>query len=154
SGVWEGDFVDGGPVAPPITGAGRIHSFGSANFNTVGSGGSSRRVDLFWSDALGHAANDYDVYVLDSTRASVVAFSKNGQNGTQDPYEAIGSLSVGQRLVIVQFSGAARYLYLGTGRGRLTTSTGGQTRGHNSAVDAFCVAAVSAAGAVSPFTAA
>src|SRR5206468_1438914 len=92
--------------------------------------------------------------VLDSTGATVVGASSNPQTGSQDPYEAINKLDVGQRLVIVQFSGAARYLQLGTGRGRLSISTSGQTRGHNSAVNAFCVAAVSAANRVTPFTAA
>src|SRR6185295_12281391 len=68
-------------------------------------------------------------------------------------YEAVNKLDAGQRIVIVRFSGASRYLHLGTGRGRLAISTGGQTHGHSAAVDAFCVAAVSAANATTPFTA-
>ena len=30
-GVWEGDFADGGQVAAPIQGGGRVHSFGPSN---------------------------------------------------------------------------------------------------------------------------
>ncbi|HYG35625.1 MAG TPA: hypothetical protein VEC99_12615, partial [Clostridia bacterium] len=152
SGVWEGDFVDGGQVVAPLTGQGRVHSFGSANFNTLTSGGGSRRVDLFWADPIGRAGNDYDVYVLDATGEKVVAASDNTQNGSQDPYEAISKVELGQRVVVVRYSGESRYLHLGTGRGRLAISTGGQTRGHNSAENAFCVAAVSAANATTPFT--
>jgi hypothetical protein len=153
SGVWEGDFSDGGQVAAPITGQGRLHSFGPANYNPVLSGGSQRHVDLFWADPLGKAANDYDVYVLDATGANVVGAGTDTQNGNQDPYELITKLDPGQRIVIVKYSGTARYLYLGTGRGRLTYSTGAQVRGHSCAANAYCVAAVSAANATTPFTA-
>jgi hypothetical protein len=154
SGVWEGDFVDAGPVSAPITGQGRIHSFGGTPYNTVLSGGSSQRVDLFWADPANGAANDYDVYILNSTGTTVLSAANNTQNGTQNPYESANKLDPGQRLVVVRFSGAARYLQLSTGRGRLAINTGGQVRGHNSAVNAFCVAAVPAANATTAFTAA
>jgi hypothetical protein len=39
-----------------------------------------------------------------------------------------------------KYSGAARYMHLATGRGRLAINTGGQTKGHSCAVNAFCVA--------------
>ncbi len=144
SGTWEGDFVDGGTFTTGGQSAGRIHSFGAVNYNQVVAGGSSRHVDLFWADPLGAAANDYDVYVLDSTGANVVAKSDSTQNGQSDPYEIVDKLEVGQRIVVVKFKGDARFLHLETGRGRLAISTAGNTRGHNSAVDAFCVAAVDA----------
>lgn len=149
SGVWEGDFVESGQTTSQ---GGKIHTFGSAAFNTATPGGSSARVDLFWADPLGAAGNDYDVYVMDSN-GNVVSSSNNTQNGSQDPREALNKLEVGQRLVVVKYSGAARYLHLATGRGRLSTSTGGQTKGHNCAEAAFCVAAVSARNATLPFTA-
>ncbi len=144
SGTWEGDFVDGGTFTTGGQTAGRIHNFGGVTDNRVVSGGSSRHVDLFWADPLGAAANDYDVYVLDAAGANVVAKSDSTQAGQGDPYEFVDKLEIGQRIVVVKFKGDARYLYLGTGRGRLAVSTPGNTRGHNSAVDAFCVAAVDA----------
>jgi len=144
SGTWEGDFLDGGSFSVGGQSAGRLHSFGATTYNTVTPGGSQRHVVLFWADPLGAAANDYDVYVLDSTGNNVVAKADTTQDGRQDPHEFISKLEVGQRIVIVRYAGAGRYLHLGTGRARLAISTSGNTHGHNSAVDAFCVAAVDA----------
>jgi hypothetical protein len=147
SGTWEGDFSDGGQ-APDGTEAGRVHSFGSGmNYNTVwssGSRGSQLRVDLFWTDPLEASSNDYDVYVLDAAGLNVVASSTNPQNGTQNPYEAVDTLLVGEGIVIVKFSGAGRFLHLSTGRGELDIGTPGSTRGHNCAMNAFGVAATDA----------
>jgi hypothetical protein len=140
SGTWEGDFQDGGTT--PIE-AGRIHSFGGAgNYNTMLSGGSSQRADLFWADPLGAATNDYDLFVL--TNNNVVASSINTQSGSQNPYESISPVFPGEKIVIVKFRGAGRFLHLDTGRGRLTVTTTGNTRGHNSTTNAFSVAATDA----------
>lgn len=149
SGVWEGDFVDGGAVSIGGQPAGRIHSFGSSTSNTVLAGGDSAhlRVNLFWSEPLGSSATDYNVYVLDSGGTNVVASSTNPQTGTQDPYETIATLSVGEKIIIVKSSGAARFLHLDTGRGVLSIPTVGQTRGHSCAVAAFGVAATPVASA-------
>ena len=145
SGTWEGDFADGGAISPPITDAGgRIHNFGGATYNSVLGGGSNYRVDLYWADPLGGSTNDYDVYVLDSTGTSVLRSSTTWQNGSQDPYESIGTLNVGERIVIVQSSGTNRFLHLNTGRGRLAISTAGNTHGHDCATNACSVAATSA----------
>ncbi len=144
SGTWEGDFVDGGAFSVGGQAAGRLHSFGATTDNAVAPGGSSQHIDFFWADPLGAATNDYDVYVLDAAGANVVAKSDTTQNGTQDPYEFVNKLDVGQRIVLVRYQGTNRYLHLGTGRGRLAVSTAGNTRGHNSAVEAFGVAAVDA----------
>jgi Subtilase family/HYR domain len=153
SSTWEGDFLDGGVIGPPITGTGRLHDFGGGTtFNTIAAGGSNRRADLFWPDPLGASTNDYDLFVLDSTGTTVVRMSTNPQTGTQDPYESVGSamnpLNIGERIVIVQRTGAAlRFLHLDTGRGRLTISTEGCVRGHNAsgAANAFSVAATDVA---------
>jgi len=70
--------------------------------------------------------------------------STNPQTGSQNPYETVSTLNVGERIVIVQRTGAAlRFLHLDTGRGRLTISTAGCVRGHNAsgAANAFSVAA-------------
>ena len=146
SGTWEGDFSDAGPTSSPLE-AGRLHNFGGGvNANTClgsGPGGSQLRADLFWSDPLGASTNDYDLYVLNSGGA-VVASSLNTQNGTQDPYESVGTITSGEFIVIVKYSGAGRFLHLSTGRGKLSVSTQGSTCGHNCATNAFCVAATPA----------
>jgi hypothetical protein len=146
SGVWEGDFVDGGPVVNPILpfeGQGRLHSFGSQTFNVLNASGGSVN-NLYWSDPLGGSDNDYDLFRLNAAGTSVLAASLNVQNGTQDPYEQVGAGAAGNRLVIVQFAGAARFLHLNTNRGRLSIATAGQTHGHAAALNAFGCAATPA----------
>jgi hypothetical protein len=105
-------------------------------------GGDSRRVDLFWADPLGGSANDYDLFVVNSS-GNILRKSDGPQGGTQDPYEAVDTLNVGEFIRIVKFSGANRFLHLDTGRGRLALSTEGNVRGHNAsgAPNAFSVAA-------------
>ena len=140
SSVWEGDFRDGG--AATLGRGGRLHDFGGSVLNTLNTGGGTRRIDLFWADPLGKAANDYDVHVLDEL-GNVVASSTNIQNGNDDPYESINQVSPGQRVVIVKFSGANRFLWMGAGRMKLSLATQGTVRGHNAsgATNAFSVAA-------------
>jgi hypothetical protein len=147
SGTWEGDFVDGGPVAAPLSGTGRLHSFGGTTFNTV-AGGTRRRVDLFWTDPLGGSGNDYDLFVLNSTGTTVLRSSTNAQTGSQNPYEFVTTLNVGERIVIVRAAGAAnRFIHLDTGRAILAIGTNGSVRGHNAsgAANAFSVAATDVA---------
>src|SRR5262249_52782462 len=98
--------------------------------------------DLFWADPLGASTNDYDLFVLDPTGTYVNASSLNPQDGTQDPYENVPYPYQGERIVIVKSSGVGRFLHLGISRGRLQYSTGGATRGHSAATNAFSVAAV------------
>ncbi|MCX6873973.1 MAG: S8 family serine peptidase [Verrucomicrobia bacterium] len=141
SGTWEGDFVDGGDFTAGGQSQGRLHSFGTATENIATKGG---RINLFWADPLGAAANDYDVYVVNAAGDSIIAAGNTTQNGTQDPYESVPKANDGERILIVKFGGAARYLHLEAGRGRLAISTSGSTRGHNAAKDAFTVAAVDA----------
>jgi subtilisin-like proprotein convertase family protein len=150
SSVWEGDFQDGG--AASIGRGGRLHSFGSSTVNPLLPGGGFRRVDLHWNDPLGKSGNDYDVYVLDPA-GNVVASSSNVQNGNDDPYESIGTLGAGDRIVVVKFAGAARYLRLSAGRAYLTHSTPGITFGHNAsgASNAFSVAATWVRSGAAPF---
>ena len=152
SGTWEGDFVDGGAAGSPIS-EGRFHSFGTATYDTVVAGGGTRRADLYWSDRLGASTNDYDLFVLDSSGLSVVRSSISRQTGTQDPYESVSTLNVGERIVIVRFSGAARFLRVSAGRGRLSITTPGATFGHSAATNAFSIAAVDVATAYpNPFS--
>jgi Subtilase family len=152
SGVWEGNFVDGGPTIAPLT-VGRIHNFGVQIFDVV-TGASTRPTNLYWSDPLGGSSNDYDLFLLNAAGTAIIASSTNIQNGTQDPYEQIGPPPAGSRIVIVKKTGAAdRFLHLNTNRGRLAVATAGQTHGHNSAFAAFgCAATPAAAAFPNPFS--
>lgn len=143
SGVWEGDFVDGGAAGGPLAGAGRLHNFGGQTFDVETSGTAS--VNLKWSDPLGGSSNDYDLFRLNSTGTAVISASTSTQDGTQDPFESIAGTNLANtQLVIVQFSGAARFLHLNTNRGRLSIGTSGVTFGHNSCANGFSVAAAPA----------
>ncbi|MEQ1862852.1 MAG: CARDB domain-containing protein, partial [Chthoniobacteraceae bacterium] len=151
SGTWEGDFVDGGAAGVPIN-FGRLHSFGASTFNTVTGDGFA--VTLFWADPYGASANDYDLYVLNSTGTTVIDASTNLQSGTQDPFEIVNPPAVGSRLVIVKSDNAQpRYLHMKNFRGRLGTSTSGACFGHAAAAGALAVAAVNASSSdPNPFT--
>jgi hypothetical protein len=152
SGTWEGDFVDGGPVAPPIGTTGRLHSFGSQNFDVLTA--TTSVITLKWSDPLGASTNDYDLYVLNSTGTTVKGFSVRSQTGTQDPFEQISQgvncgmstasgycPAIGDRIVVVQFSGTRRALRLDTNRGILSIQTAGSTFGHNAGLNTVSTAA-------------
>lgn len=145
SGVWEGDFV---PIAAPAVLGGTAHDFGGgASSNTV-TVDSPSYFTLQWSDPWGASANDYDLYLLDSTLTHVLDASTGAQTGTQNPFEAIDSTpynDTGTRLVIIKFAGANRYLHLNANRGRLSVNTVGQTWGHSAAASAYSVAAVNVA---------
>ena len=148
SGTWEGDFVDGGPAFfeyyPGYFETGRLHNFGASVSDLVTA--TTGPVSLFWSDPLGASANDYDIFILDNTGTTVYDFSIDAQTGTQDPYERMGPAYPNERIVIVKYSGAARFLHLDTNRGRLFTSTSGSTHGHatTSSATSFSVAATPA----------
>jgi uncharacterized repeat protein (TIGR01451 family) len=145
SGTWEGDFVDGGAVAPPVNGRnGNIHSFGNTNYDTVtGFGGG---VLLFWADPLGASTNDYDLFVLDDTGNNVLGASTTAQAGAQDPFEGLfGNLAPGLKVVVVKVSGDPRFLHIDSLRGRLEINTTGFARGHSAATNAFSTAAVDVA---------
>ena len=150
SGVWEGDFVDGGTLA--LVPGGRVHDFGGGAVSNqlVQIGGGQRPVTLKWSDPLGASNNDYDLFILDSGLMNVRASSTNPQSGTQNPYESITNpmgmpaiFFANDRVVILRRTGAAtRALHLNTNRGQLAVGTDGQTYGHNAAGSGYSVAAV------------
>src|SRR5262249_14346362 len=102
-------------------------------------------VFLFWSDPLGGSANDYDLFVLNSTGTTVLDASLDSQTGTEDPVEAVGTDDAGDRLVIFQNTGASgRFLHLDTFGDSLAVATAGATPGHSSSAGAFSVAATPA----------
>jgi Subtilase family len=149
SGTWEGDFVDGGPVAAPITGAGNVHNFAAATpFDTLTAGSGEGEITLQWSDPIGASTNDYDLFILNSAGTNVSAFSTTAQTGSQDPFEFIfpcdgNACPTGSRVVVVKRTGAAvRALRIDTMRGKLAINTNGSTYGHNAAASAYTVAAV------------
>ncbi len=145
SGVWEGDFADGGPTAAPVPAGNRLHNFGGQNFNVITAANTSAPVSLYWADPLGGATNDYDLFILNPAGTSVAASSTNIQNGTQDPYEQTGQ-ATGFRIVVVKKAASAdRFLHVNTNRGTLSIRTAGQTHGHSHAADAYSCAATPAA---------
>jgi hypothetical protein len=167
SGTWEGDFVSGGPVAGAIATAGEtgnVHNFGTVNspqnFNVLTV--ATPFVQLKWSDRLGASTNDYDLFVLNNTGTTILAFSTTVQNGSQDPYEIVfrnngnTNFPANSRVVVVQKTGAAnRALRLDTMGGRLSISTSGATFGHNAGLNTVSTAATywnSAKTGTRPFT--
>jgi hypothetical protein len=146
SGTFEGDFVPQAAASPLPTG--NVHNFGSGNgFDTITSPG-EQVVGLFWADPLGGSHNDYDLYLLNSTGASILGASTNIQNGTQDPVELIGSANVidNNRLVVFQNPSALnRFFHLILFGGRLAVATSGETHGHAAASGAYTVVATPAA---------
>ena len=159
SGTWEGDYLAGTAVAPPVSATDSMGFY--HNFNTAGAPqyydsltATSTYISLKWSDPQGASTNDYDLFILDSTGATVKGFSATRQTGTQNPFEAIqqgtncGTASaagycplVGDRIVVVLYSGSPRALRVDTNRGRLSLATAGSTFGHNGGVDTVTVAA-------------
>lgn len=140
SSTWEGDFVAGAPNGPYI-----LHNFGPASFNrllvTTGV------VDLFWSDPIGASANDYDLFILNSTGTTVIGASTQDQTGTQDPIEEVFNPSgfpANSIVVIAKLVAAApRALHLTNFFGEpMALATSGVTRGHNAGASTVSVAAV------------
>lgn len=148
SGVWEGDFVDGGASATPLPLTGNVHNFGGQNFDVITANGS--QINLYWSDPLGGSSNDYDLFILNGAGTAVLASSTNIQNGTQDPFEVTGT-GVNLRIVVLKKSGAAaRFLHVNSNRGRLSINTAGTTHGHACATGAFGCAATPASNFAAP----
>ncbi|MEV4149802.1 S8 family serine peptidase [Amycolatopsis sp. NPDC049691] len=157
SGYYEGDFRASSSKISGVTGT--PHDFDPSsttqNFDALSAGSLGRPVTLFWSDPWGKSANDYDLFILNSS-GSVVASSENGQSGAQNPYEiaTVPSSGSGYKVAVVKYSGADRFIALNVIRGRFVASgslkafsTNGVTNGHSAAANAFSVAAAPAAGA-------
>lgn len=152
SGTYEGDFNSGGTNA--LLSGGTVHNFGGGQLYDVLTGGNGSgsgdfpSYSLMWSDPLGAASNDYDLYVLDSTGSFVITGSNDVQSGTQDPYEAVAydaDIYPNARFVVFKHNGAAiRYFHIDTNRGTLSIGTSGSTHGHNAASSAYGVAAAPA----------
>ena len=142
SGVWQGDFKSGGSFA--LIPGGDVHDFGKGTIsNFILADGFA--VGLFWSDPQGASSNDYDLYMMSPNLDEVLDASTDVQDGSQDPFEIVGSGS-GLRILVVRNDGAAvRALHVNSFRGILALRTPGHTHGHGSVVKAFSVAAVDVA---------
>ena len=163
SGVWEGDFDAAGTftIGGRVVGISHQYNARGANANRI-TDYDFNPICLKWSDPLGASANDYDLYLVDPDRAVLYTSvsSTDTQNGSQDPVECIRRVVDAAtdetvdldryRLVVVKFSGSARYLHLNTNRGELSFSTAGQTYGHSAAANAIGVAATDARAARGP----
>ena len=174
SGTWEGDFQNGGDAGQLLDtaedGAVSAHNFGTTDnpqlYDTITR--TSAYVFLKWSDPLSASANDYDLFILDSTGTAIKGFSVAAQTGTQDPLEAVAQgnncgtptasgycPAVGDHVVVVQYKGAQRALRLDMNRGRLSIGTAGSTYGHNAGLNTVSMAATawnSAHAGIQPFT--
>ncbi|KDN16481.1 S8 family peptidase [Amycolatopsis rifamycinica] len=157
SGYYEGDFRASASKISGVTGT--PHDFDPSsttqNFDALSAGSLGRPVTLFWSDPWGKSANDYDLFILNSS-GGVVASSENAQSGSQNPYEiaSVPTSGSGYKVAVVKYSGADRFIALNVIRGRFVASgslkafsTNGVTNGHSAAINAFSVAAAPAAGA-------
>jgi len=151
SGTWEGNFAASALALPaPMAGAGTAHDFGDGG-QSISVAFSAPYAILHWTDPFGTAANDYDLYVLNGTLTTIFDAStdtQDGVGGDDDPIEAIASgVFTGERLMVLQFSGANRMFNLIAFRGELdpARTTSGTTRGHSAAAAAFSVAAVDVA---------
>ncbi|MDT5293971.1 MAG: hypothetical protein QOJ76_851, partial [Acidobacteriota bacterium] len=113
SGVWEGDFVDGGAATGVLAGAGRVHLFpGGSTFDTVTVAGSGAYV-LNWGEPIGGATSDYDIYALNAAGTAVVSAGTSDQSVPgRDPIELMNVSAVNTRIVIVKFAGVGRFLHL------------------------------------------
>jgi subtilisin-like proprotein convertase family protein len=149
SGTWEGDFKPAGALATLPSGY-TVHSFGNGVIaNRIELDGGP--LILHWADPSTIdeplSSNDYDLFVLDNDLRDVLLASTNIQAGHELPFEPLGFLiPAGFRVVIAANPGAeTRALRTVIFNGEYAISTSGSTYGHNSAADAYGVAAVDAA---------
>ena len=152
SGTWEGDFLNSGTTIPYFNGdlweGMPIHSWNAltgasaANANAL-TANAPYAISLKWSDPLGAAATDYDLFLFDSGLTTVWDGSVDIQAETREPYEIMGYGFAGEKIVVVRWSGAAKALRLDTNQGRLTFATDGAIFGHNGGDSTISVAATS-----------
>jgi hypothetical protein len=148
SGTWEGDFKPSGTLATLPSGY-TVHSFGSGVIaNRIEASGGP--LILHWADpgslANPASSNDYDIFVLDNDLRNVLFASTDIQDGDDLPFEFVGFIVPANTRVVIAASPGAETRALRTVifNGQFGLSTSGSTYGHNSAADAFGVAAVDA----------
>src|SRR6185436_3082343 len=88
-------WKDGGARNIGALGAFRPHDFGNndvlanVRLRNPGAGGVRHTIVLQWSEPMGLSAQDFDLYLINSTQTAVIASSTNLQNGNDDPFELI-----------------------------------------------------------------
>ena len=164
--VWEGEFTDGGA----FTDTGSTRQGGNLNLFAVGktfetietpaANDKSERISLFWNDPWLGRANNYDLYVADSTGHIYAEATSSGL-----PLQSINlalnathtKLSVDDRILIVKETGSvALFLHLDIApRTKFDVVTHGRTRGHNAsgAANAFSVGALQVSDPAAAFVA-
>jgi subtilisin family serine protease len=148
AGVWEGDWNDSGVLFDGFP----MHDFGGGATDNTILADTNLSFTLQWSDPLGGSGNDYDLLLFDPL-GNLIDCSDDIQNGSGFPFEEILSTSAndtGNRLVILLFSGSARYLHLNANRGELAIATDGQIFGHSAAPGVIGVAAAHVSQASAP----
>lgn len=154
SGTWESDFLNSGTTISWFNGTDwqglPVHSWnaqtgaGAANANEL-TGNALSAISLKWSDPLGAAATDYDLFLFDSALSTVWDYSVDDQATTKEPFEIMGGGYTGEKVVVVRWSGNPKALRLDTHRGRLTHSSARSVFGHNGGEGTISVAAVDVA---------
>jgi hypothetical protein len=150
SGTWEGLYSGIAlptPMPPFPAGLLSAHDFGTGNSNLI-TADPPFVVTVHWANPQGAATDDYDLFLLDGALSTVLDFSTDTQNGTQNPYEEILTNvndETGNRIVVAKRSGNDVFIHVGTHRGELEQATDGETYGHSAALGAISVAAVNVA---------
>jgi hypothetical protein len=115
--VWEGDFAAAASSPPGVIGT--THAFSGGSSSNQLTTDPPFGITLQWSDKLGGSANDYDLYLFNSTLDVIYDVSNDVQDGDDDPVEFIDSTffnDATNRLVVVLANGSSRYLHLNTHR--------------------------------------
>ena len=146
SGVWEGDFGDSGIPLNDQNGnpVATFHDFGNGAISNVITVSNNFAAFLWWSDAVGRSANDYDLFLLNAEGTQIIADSTGLQNGNRIPFEFVflPENAAGTQLVVTRRLGSqTRGIHLSVDGGRLGNGTAGQIRGHNGAANALSIAA-------------
>lgn len=144
SGVWEGDFRDGGPATMFGFPDGRLNLFRNGNLALPYNLNFFALGIVHWSDPMGGSANDYDVYLTDRAGRNLMAASTDLQDGTQDPLEiAFDPILFNDRLYIVKNDGAAdRAIRINSLGNPQQFNTNGGIWGHQGATGTIAVAAI------------
>ncbi len=162
SGAWEGDFSANGTIAS-LPGAGVVHNFGDGGHSILVTK-TAPYVVLTWAEhyteSSGIASTDYDLYRMNGTLSAVLDSStdvQNGVGGDDLAFEFMFGANAGDRIVVTRFAAGTTsppMFNLLAYRGRVdpALATTGATRGHNSASQAFGVAATPAADPFDPAT--
>ncbi len=169
SGVWEGSFLATAMATPTaLNGAGQLHNFGDGGLSMlVTAGGATTPVVLIWAEHFtldeGFASTDYDVYVTNGALTTVFDASVDAQDGVGGddfPVEFVaGGAFTGERVVVARFAPGttsttpAFQVQVFRGEVNPALATGGSTRGHSAAANAFSLAATPAADSFDGITA-